>query len=63
MLKVMMAQEKMRRDDFEGGIASRVSDGLVIVTFFAVGLLLLPIFFLVSLLPTGNRSNKLPNYT
>jgi PleD family two-component response regulator len=59
----MMAQETMQRDHFEGVIASKVSDGLVIVTFLTVGLLLLPIFFLVSFLPTGKRSDELPNCT
>jgi DNA-binding response OmpR family regulator len=59
----MMAQETSQRDHFDGVIASKVSDGLVIATFLTVGLLLLPIFFLVSLLPAVKYSDRLPNRT
>jgi hypothetical protein len=59
----MMAQETMQRGESEGVIASKISDGLVIVAFFAVGVMLLPILLLASLFPIGNRSDKLPTRT
>ena len=59
----MMAQETMQREHRDGVIASKVGDGLVIATFLTAGLLLLPIFFLVSLLHTGKYSGKLSSRT
>ena len=56
----MMAQETMRHSESEGVVASKISDGLVIGAFFAIGALLLPIFLLVSLFPIGKGSDELP---
>jgi hypothetical protein len=52
----MLLQEKPQCDSCESGGVSKPSDGLVIVTFFAVGVVLVFIFFLVWLLAHGVKS-------
>jgi hypothetical protein len=52
----MLLQETPQCDSCESVVVSKASDGLVIVTFFAVGVFLLFIFFLVWLLAQGVKS-------
>ena len=52
----MLLQETPQRDTCESVVASKGSDGLVIVTFFSVGVVLLFILFLVWLLAQGVKS-------